>query len=76
MHRLPFSSERATASKRQAAASALGVLVPFSFSRSIGVSDVTCRKRTTAKTKRGNRTVFSEPPHDYYWPEYTTQTTD
>ena len=41
---------------------------PFAFS--LSRRDVW--ERTTNSRLTRDRTVFSKPPHDYYWPEYTT----
>ncbi|OAD54894.1 hypothetical protein WN48_05905 [Eufriesea mexicana] len=39
-------------------------------------SDVTCENAPPESRLARDRTVFSKAPHDYYWPEYATSTTD
>lgn len=52
------------------------VVVPFFSSFALLASDVTCENAPRETRLTRDRTVFSKAPHDYYWPEYTTQTTD
>lgn len=51
------------------------VVVPFFSPFALLAFDVTCENAPRETRLTRDRTVFSKAPHDYYWPEYTTQTT-